>query len=276
MRRNKKNGAGIVFWGILIVAAVILLLVQSILDRGTAERESLSKNEQTDIYNGQTDTGELSTEQISELTPEQMAEMKNVSGKGFKIVLDAGHGAVDPGKVSADGVIEKDINLEIVRYLRKYLSALEFEVVLTRESDEPLYSENATHKKAEDMRARLKIIEEAKPYIVVSVHQNSFSQTSSHGAQVFYYSTSADGKRLAEILQETMRNKLDPDNRREAKANTSYYLLKKVPCPIVIVESGFLSNPQEAEKLATAEYQKKIAWAICVGIAEYCQSGRTE
>ena len=103
----------------------------------------------------------------------------------------------------------------------------------------------------------------------VSIHQNSYPQESVKGAQVFYYGQSKEGKELAETLQKTLVAQLDPQNHRQAKANESYYLLKKTPSPTVIVECGFLSNWKEAKALNTEEYQERMAWTIHMGIMEY-------
>lgn len=187
----------------------------------------------------------------------------------FCVVIDAGHGGADPGKVGINGSLEKDINLQICMRLKSLLEAQDIEVVMTRTDEEGLYDENAANKKVQDMKRRIAIIEEAQPEIVVSVHQNSYHEENIHGAQVFYYNGSATGKRLAELIQKRFVVNVDSENKREAKGNDSYYLLKKTSRPIVIVECGFLSNQKEAEKLNSKEYQEKAAWAIHMGILQY-------
>ena len=124
-------------------------------------------------------------------------------------------------------------------------------------------------KKVDDMKKRCKIIDEAKPVFTISIHQNSYPEEYVKGAQVFYYGQSQEGKELAEILQESMVQQLDKENHRTAKANESYYLLKKTESPTVIVECGFLSNSEEAKLLADKDYQKKVAEAIHTGIKKY-------
>ena len=104
---------------------------------------------------------------------------------------------------------------------------------------------------------------------MVSIHQNSYHEEYVHGAQVFYYKGSVTGKRLAELIQKRFVITVDGENKREAKANDSYYLLKKTSCPIVIVECGFLSNRTEEEKLNSEAYQEKAAWAVYMGIMQY-------
>ena len=152
------------------------------------------------------------------------------------VVIDAGHGGADPGKVSVDGSLEKDINLQIALKLQKFLQMQDIDVILTRESDAGLYDENASNKKVQDMKNRVAIIEERQPELTVSIHQNSYHEEYVHGAQAFYYANSEQSKELAERIQQVMALELDKDNARQAKANDSYYLLKKTSSPIVIVE----------------------------------------
>lgn len=192
------------------------------------------------------------------------------------VVIDAGHGGTDPGKVGVDGSLEKDINLKIARKLQKFLVMADVDVVLTRESDAGLYDESAPNKKVQDMKNRVSIIEEKQPDLTVSIHQNSYHEEYVHGAQVFYYAGSEESKELAQRIQQVMTVDLDPDNTRQAKANDSYYLLKKTSSPIVIVECGFLSNYEEAQKLSSDIYQEKAAWAIHLAILQQLndQKGR--
>lgn len=151
------------------------------------------------------------------------------------VVIDAGHGGADPGKVGINNALEKDINLEIALILKKFLEAEDIRVVMTREDENGLYDEGASNKKVQDMKRRLAIIEEADPELVVSIHQNSYHEEYVKGAQVFFYQTSERSRVLADILQEQLAL-LDPENKRQAKGNDSYYLLKKTGKPIVIVE----------------------------------------
>ena len=190
----------------------------------------------------------------------------------YCVVIDAGHGGIDPGKVGINGAKEKDINLSIALKVKQFLEANDVQVVLTRDTDEGLYDADASNQKVQDMKRRVSIIEETAPSVTVSIHQNSYPEEYVHGAQVFYYETSAEGKKLAEILQTRLVDDVDPENKRQIKANDSYYLLKKTPTPIVIVECGFLSNQEEAEKLCSELYQEKVAWAIHLGILQYLNS----
>ena len=180
------------------------------------------------------------------------------------IVIDAGHGGFDPGKEGSSGGDEKDINLSIASYLQQYLEQSGANVIMTRTDDSAL----GTTKK-EDMSKRRSLIEDSGADISISVHQNSYSGAGVSGAQVFYYENSAEGKKLAEALQAELVSYADPENHREAKANTSYYLLKKTEVPIAIVECGFLSNWEEAAKLQDDGYQSRIAWAVSMGVLAY-------
>ncbi len=185
------------------------------------------------------------------------------------VVIDSGHGGNDPGKVGVDGSLEKEINLEIAMRLKQYLELEDIEVIMTRESDTGLYQEGDTSKKTADMRNRCRLINDAKPDLVVSIHQNSYHEEYVSGGQVFYYKDSEKGRELAEILQERFTYVLGSENRRLAKANGDYYLLLHVKSPIVIVECGFLSNWKEAAMLQQEQYQDRLAWTIHMGVMEY-------
>ncbi len=189
------------------------------------------------------------------------------------IVIDPGHGGNDPGKVAINSALEKDVNLAIALKLKKYLEQEDMEVVMTRQEDKGLYEETDSNKKVHDMKNRLAIMEGAKPALVVSVHQNSYHEESVSGVQVFYYRDSAEGKRAALLVQEQMIATLQPAKEREAKENSTYYILKKTTVPTIIVECGFLSNREEADRLTSEDYQERVAWAIHLGIMRYINSG---
>ena len=201
----------------------------------------------------------------------QFIHAENGSGekKKYIVCVDPGHGGTDPGKVGINGQLEKDINLAIAKKLKTYLEASDVTVVLTRDKDMGLYSSGDAHKKMADMRKRCQLIEEVKPDLVISIHQNSYHEEAIRGGQVFYYKTSVRGKKLAQILQERFDYVLGDANKRQAKANDNYYLLLHVKEPIIIAECGFLSNWEEAEKLETKEYQDRLAWTLHMGIMEY-------
>ena len=176
------------------------------------------------------------------------------------IVLDPGHGGIDPGKVGINGVIEKEINLEIAAKVKTLLEEKGFAVAMTREQDEML---DGT--KREDMKKRVEIINEIKPDLAVSIHQNSYTDPEVSGAQTFYYSESEEGRLYAELIQNQLLE-FDKTNHRQAKANNNYYLLTRTEVPAVIVECGFLSNEKEAVKLSDHTYQEEISKVIVDGI----------
>ena len=185
--------------------------------------------------------------------------------KGQTIVIDPGHGGADPGKVGINGELEKDINLDIAVCVKELLEEKGFQVIMTREDDRMLAAEESSNKKAEDLKERVRIINDAKADLVVSIHQNSYTSADVHGAQVFYYTNSKEGEQAAAQMQ-TALLEADPQNQRTAKANDAYYLLTKSKTPVIIVECGFLSNLDEAEKLIDPEYQREISNAIVNGI----------
>ena len=186
-------------------------------------------------------------------TTKKIQQVSTVPQKTLTVILDAGHGADDSGKVGINQVLEKEgIN-----------------VVMTREDDSPLYQSSDRNKKLADMKKRIQIMVDCDADIAVSIHQNSYTQESVKGPQVFYYKDSAEGKKLAASIQEAFDLVIGDENTRTIKPNGEYYLLVHSPMPLVICECGFLSNWEEAKLLATPTYQKSIAKAICQGILEY-------
>lgn len=191
----------------------------------------------------------------------------------FSIIIDAGHGGKDPGKVGANGSLEKDINLKIALYLKEILETQDIDVVMTRDEDQDL-STDSTRRKITDMKERVVLIKESNADLVISIHQNSYTDPDVYGAQCFYKTNSAEGKILASIIQNQIITSTNQTKIRNIKNNDDYYLLKHSPIPTVIVECGFLSNPEEETLLLTDTYQRKMAWAIHLGILQYLkQSG---
>ena len=188
------------------------------------------------------------------------------------IVIDAGHGGEDSGAV-ANGLLEKDINLSISLKLRDMLEAAGYKVVMTRDTDKSIYDSSAQttrEKKVSDLKNRTDIINGSEDNILISIHQNKFEQSQYYGTQMFYSVNSPESEQLAEELRRSVTSMLQPDNKRELKPSTdSIYILKQAEIPAVIVECGFLSNPQEAEKLSSQEYQQQMAFAIFCGIIGY-------
>lgn len=209
------------------------------------------------------------TEKNTENNPEKIAENNPVKSSKITVVVDAGHGGRDPGKVGVNGILEKDINLSIALKLKTLLEENDFHVIMTREEDIGLEEEGASSKKVSDMRKRVEIINNSDALVAISIHQNSFSQEDCKGAQVFYYSTSETGKEFANIMQNQLKKSIKDGNKRKAKSNNNYYMLKNTKCPIIIVECGYLSNNQECALLGDENYQEKMAWSIHLGLITY-------
>lgn len=186
-------------------------------------------------------------------------------GENYLIIIDPGHGGLDAGKVGVNGKEEKEINLNISLKIQKLLKKQGVKVKMTRTEDERL-AEN----QVEDLKARTALVNKEKPDLVVSIHQNSYHEESVSGAQVFYYTDSEQSKRAAELIQEALQE-MDPENTKQAKGNNTYYILKKTEVPVVIAECGFLSNYEEADKLADGEYQQELAEAVVKGILRYLE-----
>lgn len=191
----------------------------------------------------------------------------NISDK--VVAIDSGHGGIDPGKIGVGGIYEKDINLSIALKLKKLLEQSGITVIMTRSDDNGLYDDGDTNKKAADMKRRCAIINEGNATAAVSIHQNSYVSPESKGAQVFYYKSSKEARKLAGIIQKNMLREVDPDNKRVEKADSTYYMLLHTSVPTVIVECGFLSNPDEALSLKSDAYQQKVAYGIYCGLTEY-------
>ena len=194
----------------------------------------------------------------------------------FQVVIDVGHGGVDSGKVSADVILEKDVNLVIAKKLKTLLEQEDVHVTLTRDSDTGLYREGDSNKKVADLQNRCALIEKIDPDCTVSIHQNSFSSPEVKGAQVFYYGQSEGGEQLAKLVQASLIRRVDSQNHRQAKANESYYILKRTVSPTVIVECGFLSHPAEAALLTSDAYQDRLVWAIHMGVMEFLNGASAE
>lgn len=183
------------------------------------------------------------------------------------IIIDPGHGGFDPGKPGINGLDEKHLNLDIALLLRNYLERSGAIVMMTRTTDDDVDGMDGVKHKSKDMVERKKI--SADGDILVSIHQNSFTQPSVHGAQAFYNNQSEQGKLLAKSIQDHIKLYTDPTNKRQAKSNTNYYVLKATQIPAVIVECGFLTNPEEEKKLNSEDYQDLMARGIYMGIIRY-------
>lgn len=199
---------------------------------------------------------------------EESKKTANDSDYKYTVIVDAGHGGIDPGKIGVNGVYEMDINLSIAYKLSDILEEKGIKVVMTRKDDNGLYNDEDSNKKMQDMENRVRIINESDAKAVISIHQNSFTEESAHGAQVFYHNLSAKGELLAGCIQNELY-KIDDTNSRKINSDADYYILRKSNPVAVIVECGFLSNNKEAELLSDGAYQEKIAKAIAEGVEEY-------
>ncbi len=183
------------------------------------------------------------------------------------VILDAGHGGADGGSSAADGTRESDINLQITLKTDTVLGLLGQETLLVRTTDTELADASANtiaQKKVTDIRNRVELVNSHPEALLVSIHQNAFSQEKYYGAQVFYDAV-GESKLLAETLQQNLSQCVDPSNHRKAKSiQPEVYLMNHVQVPGILVECGFLSNPAEAEKLKTNDYQNKLAVTIAV------------
>ncbi len=189
------------------------------------------------------------------------------------IVIDPGHGGFDGGATSKNGTIEKEINLEIALKLKKILKKAGFQVYLTRETDCGLYSsDHVKNKKSEDLYKRIQLKREKNCDIFISIHQNMFEDNRCFGSQV-WYASNEKSELLARAVQQALKDNIKNENRREAKsAGEAFYILRDGhKSAALIVECGFLSNPDEEAKLKTNKYQKKIAESIAKGIEAYVE-----
>lgn len=191
----------------------------------------------------------------------------DVKGEDVDVIIDAGHGGNDPGKVGVNDVLEKDINLQIAKKLREELEARGIKVLMTREEDQGLYDENSDNKKVQDLTRRVELINEVKPALTVSIHQNSYPSPDVSGSQIFYYEHSSEGEKIARVMQSKIEN-LEGLKNRPVKGNTTYFLLKRTEVPTLIVECGFLSNQAEAQKLTEEDYQNVLVEVMADGIEE--------
>lgn len=191
------------------------------------------------------------------------------------IVLDAGHGGLDSGAVGKSGLLEKDVNLSIVLKLRDMFELSGFEVVLTRDKDISIYDagvEGIRNQKLSDMDNRLEIIQSYPESIFLCIHQNNYTDPQYFGAQMFYNDNNPDNRTLAQIMQNRFAE-LQAGNDREIKlSGDELFLLKSNTNPSLMIECGFLSNPDEEQKLASDEYRQQVAFTIWSGVLEFIEA----
>lgn len=191
------------------------------------------------------------------------------------IVIDPGHGGIDGGAVGVNGVVEKDINLSLCLDLADMFRFAGYKVVMTREDDRSIHDEGIQgikNQKTSDIHNRLNIMNKTTNAVVLSIHQNQFSQSKYNGGQVFYGTKNAQSSLLAQTIQTNLKAMLQPQNNREIKqAYETLYLMKHAITPAVLVECGFLSNLEEAELLSQPAYQRKLAFVIFTSTLQFIQ-----
>ena len=188
------------------------------------------------------------------------------------VVVDAGHGGEDGGAVSAIGVRESEINLAVSLRLEQVLALCGMKPMMIRSEDCSVFTEGDSiqARKVSDLKQRAALVNAQLPAVLVSIHQNHFDEPKYDGAQVFYAAASGS-KELAQLAQSALRQTLDPENRREIKKADTVYLLEQTNCPGILVECGFLSNPQETLRLQEPVYQTKIACAVGSALAQFLE-----
>ena len=246
----------IVFGMAIISLVAIIVLCQK---AGVRLKETFRESEET---NSGAVIG-MKEKENEKSDKKERGEKQGEAHKKRTVVVDAGHGGPDGGKTGVNGKLEKELNLIIAEKVKKLLEEEGIAVIMTREEDGWL-----AETRIGDLKERVRIMNESKADLAVSIHQNIYHEESVFGAQVFYYTTSGEGKAAAEILQNELLE-IDPENKKREKANNTYYILKKTEVPTVIVECGFLSNHKEAEKLSDEAYQGKIAEAVVKGIKSF-------
>lgn len=186
------------------------------------------------------------------------------------IVIDAGHGGEDGGATSCSGRLESHYNLEIALKLRDLLQFLGYRTVMIRTSDRSVYTQGDTiaAKKVSDLKQRVKIVNETDNALLLSIHQNTFPEGKYSGAQVFYAPKGESGT-LAEQMQTAFAQTINPGSKRKCKKADGIYLMQHISCTAVLVECGFLSNPEEEAKLRRDDYQRNICCVIAASVAEF-------
>ncbi|WP_438449115.1 N-acetylmuramoyl-L-alanine amidase CwlD [Gorillibacterium sp. sgz5001074] len=190
---------------------------------------------------------------------------------GKVIAIDPGHGGPDGGASSKEGLIEKDVNLAIALHLRDYLQQAGAIVIMTREVDKDLASPGTkgySRRKTEDLLERVELVKKSKADLILSIHLNSITSSQWNGAQTFYNPDRPGSDKLAEHIQNELKKNLGNTD-RIAKANETFYPLKALKIPGALVEVGFLSNPAEAQLMASEKYQKKVATSVYQGVLRY-------
>lgn len=188
------------------------------------------------------------------------------------VVIDAGHGGSDGGASSESGIHEKDLNLYVALSVGNMLSSSGCNVVYTRTDDEMLSLGDGGSKKMQDLKKRVMIAEAEDDAIFISIHMNKFSSPKYSGLQVFYSKKNSQSETIARTVQRKTKELLQADNNREIKAaGSNIYILDNISVPAILIECGFLSNPDECSKLSTEKYKQEIASVIYCSVIEYLE-----
>ena len=184
------------------------------------------------------------------------------------IVIDAGHGGIDGGATSCTGVLESHINLEIALRLEDMFHLLGYDTVMIRRTDESIYTQGSTiaSQKVSDLKERVRIVNETPGAILVSIHQNTYPDSRYRGAQVFY-ANDDQSKKIAQIMQQSIISILNSGSRRKPKQAKGVYLMEHITAPGILIECGFLTNPEEENRLRSAEYQTNLCTVIAATIS---------
>lgn len=211
----------------------------------------------------------------SSLTNDSLLISAPTENEGFVILIDAGHGGEDGGTNSADGTLEKDINLSIAKYLKQMLDVAGYNTIMTREDDNQIGDNSLPtirQRKVSDIRKRLELTQSNPNCLMISIHQNYYSSPQYSGTQVFYSPSSPESRILAESVQGSVVSLLQKNNNRQIKEiGTNVYLLYNCKVPAIMVECGFMSNVNESEKLKNKDYQQQMAFSIMCGIQKYLE-----
>ena len=186
------------------------------------------------------------------------------------VILDAGHGGKDGGASSRDGLVERDLVLEITRMVEEHLRLQGFNVILTRDGEGDLASPHARNRKREDLSRRVEILNTTEDAIAISIHANAITNSRWSGAQTFYDPSTLENRELATALMIGLRTNIEGLDREE-RPISNIYILRHSTIPTALVEVGFLSNPEEARLLADEEYRQLMAYAIFEGILLYVE-----
>lgn len=186
------------------------------------------------------------------------------------IIIDAGHGGEDGGATSCTGKLESGYNLEIALRLNDLFHFLGYETKMIRTTDTSIYTKGETiaQKKVSDLKERVRICNERENAVLLSIHQNNFSDSRYSGAQVFYPATEGS-ELLAKNLQDAFKATLNPGSNRQTQKSEGVYLMEHIQCTGVLIECGFLSNPEEEAKLRSPEYQKQLCCIIVSSVSNY-------